>query len=185
MNTQSKSQITGFKAVNGGKIQIEVSENKNTGNVLGLFNASDDKFSGSERKAWMTAEPADAKRLLPSLASKIDEVLSAGVGNSVECKADAVTATGIALRVEIKEAFEPLDDYQAENISSSVKQNPTKGTVLLADNNGIMSPIFSKTKIVGNEPNDVRIAHTAEIPLAEFNAQLAGATATANTEQVS
>lgn len=179
----SKALITAIKAVNNGKVQLELSENKQTNNVLGLLNASDDRFSNSSRKAWITGEPTDVKANFPALASAIDDVMAKGPGTSTKTKIAAILPNGIELRVEVRESFDPLDDYQKANITRSVKQNPSKGTVLLCDG----KPIFSKTFVVGNEPNDARITHNGEMPIAEFNAQFAAATNTvaANTEQVS
>lgn len=55
------------KGVKGGKIQLcfsQVVETETTpSNVLGLLNASDDRFNQQKpRYAWLTAEPADVKK---------------------------------------------------------------------------------------------------------------------------
>ena len=179
----SKANITGLKAVKNNKLQIEVSEVKGGVNVLALLNKSDERFKQSARKAWLTAEPVDAKALFPSLSSQIDEVIKAGQGTSIECNVPAIMSNGIHLRVEIKEALAPMDDWQEENIMRAVKQNPTTQEVLLHAN----SPIFSKTSVVGNEPVDERITHDSTMPIAQFEAQLAqamsGAVETTSAEQ--
>lgn len=181
----SKATITSVKAVKGDKVQIEVSEVKGGVNVLALLNASDSRFKQSARKAWLSAQPEDAKGLLPAISSFIDEVIKSGEGTKVECEVPAIMSNGIHLRVQITEDLQPLDDWQAENMIRAVKQNPQTQEVLLHNDH----PIFSKTTVVGHEPEDVRIQHDSTMPLAQFEAQMAtamsGATESTGAEQVS
>lgn len=186
MNTIN-AKITAVKAVQGNKVQIEVSQNKGGVNVTSLLNASDDRFSTSVRKAWTSGEPSDIKTRIPAISTLVDQVINAGVGNAIQCDILASMldddGNAIELGVQIKEATSPLDTWQEENITKAVKINPATQMVLLL--NG--APIFSKTSIVPNNAIvDERLSHDSEIPHNEFVAQLASVTAqvTATTEQV-
>ena len=68
------------RPVGGDKIQLEFAEIIQTpasGNsVLGMFNKSDERFTGrSARRSWLSAEPEDAKRLIPEIADYIDTAM--------------------------------------------------------------------------------------------------------------
>lgn len=182
MNNSIKTPatITTVKCAKGGKVQFEVSEAKGGVNVLVMFNASDDRFSQSATKAWLTGEPEDTKQLVPALAPFIDEVLKGGEGTKVECEIPAVAVNGLHLRVEINETLVPQDTYQEENMMKSIKINPSTQEVLLHGGN----PIFRRTKVVADEPNDVRIKYDSTMSIAEFEAQLANAMTEASSTTV-
>ena len=61
--------LVSARKVAGNKIQLEfaeiVKQQSTAVNALAVFNKSDDRFSqGKPRRAWMTAEPADASNIL-------------------------------------------------------------------------------------------------------------------------
>jgi len=178
-NVNTSAKLTAVKSINGGKIQLQFDQAKSSASALSILNADDDRFKQSTRKAWMSAEPTNAKEQFPAIASIIDEVVAGGVGTSKECDIPAVMANGLALAVQIEESLEPMDDYQKANIARSVKQNPQKKTVLLSGG----KPIFSKTTVVAGEPNDTKITYDKEMPLSEFVEALSPAAV--STEQVS
>tara|TARA_R100000656_G_scaffold98206_1_gene71255 strand:- start:63 stop:686 length:624 start_codon:yes stop_codon:yes gene_type:complete len=61
---QGETLLISARKVSGGKIHLEFAEviekKGQKQNILGILNASDERFSSSARRAWITAEPADA-----------------------------------------------------------------------------------------------------------------------------
>ena len=62
---QGQTLLVSARKVGGDKVHIEFAEvipNGKAQNILGILNASDDRFSANARRAWVTAEPVDATK---------------------------------------------------------------------------------------------------------------------------
>jgi hypothetical protein len=153
------SLLVQARKVAGGKIQLELAEVLTTSssvNPLGIFNKSDDRFSsGGARRAWLTAEPADAVETLGIILDdtaewKTDEmgrtILPLNILNPVA----TVGNNTHSLRVEVGETTEPTD-WQAANLETSAKRAGAGGAFIMHNGNHI----FSNTRVAFDEPNHV------------------------------
>lgn len=152
------SLLVHARRVNGGKVQLELAEviessDGGASNLLGMFNKSDDRFSsGGARRAWLTAEPADASKLLGIDLSPDNsgwmtddqgrEILPLNVLNP--------KVNGNTLRVRIVETTEPTT-WQAQNLERAAKRAGADGPFLLHGG----KYIFSNTEIVFNTAEHV------------------------------
>ena len=62
---QGQTLLVSARKVGGDKVHMEFAEvipNGKGQNILGILNASDERFSANARRAWVTAEPADATK---------------------------------------------------------------------------------------------------------------------------
>lgn len=148
--------LYGARLTNTTKIQLEFAEKISdvTPNVLQMFNASDDRFKRGARRAWLTAEPQDAARLLG-----IDEVLKRENFKEVtlaggkklqflELNVLNPTMNGQRLRVQITETTTPPDAYAMENIETTAKRKGKEGDFIT--HNGYH--IFTVSEVVMGEP---------------------------------
>jgi hypothetical protein len=146
------SILISFKGTSTSKIQITLGEKVATRSVnpLALLNASDDKFNTTSkaRRAWLTAEPSDAKTYFPQYASQIDEAAAGDKSTEVFVGDLNPSIAGQVLRVEINETTTPTA-YQASNVESTAKVNPSTGELQLSGG----KPIFSNTRVVFGTPN--------------------------------
>tara|TARA_R100001594_G_C4048065_1_gene264511 strand:+ start:2064 stop:2669 length:606 start_codon:yes stop_codon:yes gene_type:complete len=129
------------RKVNGGKLQLEFAEVIKNGkgmNVLGILNKSDERFSSSARRAWVTAEPNDAEE-------------SFGINFGVDAGWEATdrgeilfldilnpTIDGTRCRVQINETVEATE-WQEENKSRAAKRKGKDGDFITHDGNYIYS----------------------------------------------
>ena len=139
------------RKVSNGKIQLEFAEivkaNKNI-NVLSILNKSDERFSSSARRAWVTAEPNDAQ-------DSFGINLGVDAGWEATPKGDMLfldilnpTIDGTRCRLAINETTEATD-WQAENITTAAKRKGKDGDFIT--HNG--DYIFSNTSIVLSDSN--------------------------------
>ena len=138
-----------LKTSNPDKVQLEFAEKtrgieNSPSALLGLLNASDDRFSSGARRAWKTAQIVDVAKLMnincgddASWVTDPDrgkEVLPLGILNP--------TIMGYRCRVQILETVEPTE-YQADNVETSAKRKGAEGEHIL--HNG--QYIFSNTEV--------------------------------------
>lgn len=164
--------LTTARKVNGGKIQLELLEviPQNV-NPLGLFNRSDERFSSVKpTRAWLTAEPDDARRLMgidleviePDTYTKHDgstiEVYPIGIPNpvAIEGKMKYELKVQITESTDIDEVFpnESSKKYALENLNEKVKKHGNGG-FLFKDG----EPIFRTTTVVFDKANHTYCKH--------------------------
>ena len=146
------SILASFKGTSTSKIQITIGEKvpSKSGNPLALLNASDAAFNttAKARRAWLTAEPSDAKTYFPQYASQIDEAAAGDKSTEVFVGELNPSIDEQVLRVEVKDTTIPTA-YQASNIESTAKVNPSTGELQLFEG----KPIFSNTRVIFGKPD--------------------------------
>ena len=143
--------VRAIKTSNEGKVQLEFAERMrslegSSSALLGLLNASDERFNNGPRRAWMTAEITD-------IAKQMSDI---NVGDDAEWEHDAdlgrdVLNLGIEnpmikdfrLRVKIVETLIP-DEYQKENVETAAKRRGAEGAFITHGG----KYIFSNTEVV-------------------------------------
>lgn len=156
-NTMNSGNVDSLKAgqtllvnarkVNNNKLHLEFAEIINATtrptSALGLLNKSDERFSSSARRCWMTAEPADAAEVFginlgadaPWEMTPKGEVLELNILNP--------EYSGVRFRVIVQETTEPTE-WQAENLSKAAKRKGKDGGYIT--HNG--DYIFSNTDVI-------------------------------------
>tara|TARA_R100000234_G_scaffold118990_1_gene100739 strand:+ start:2386 stop:2970 length:585 start_codon:yes stop_codon:yes gene_type:complete len=141
--------LVSARKVKNDKIHLEFAEiinNQSAVNVLGLLNKSDDAFSSRARRAWVTAEPADATEFFgcdfgPTAAwymSEKGEMLDLNILNP--------TMNDVRCRIKIEESIEGTD-WQNENIKTAAKRKGKDGDFITH----LGAYIFSNTSVVLSE----------------------------------
>ncbi len=150
------------RKVSNGKIQVEFAEKIQSKdrpmNALSLLNASDSRFSSGARRAWVTAEPADAYERLGINFGDDGEWYDTEKGEMLDLM---ILNPGVDLygnkvyfRVLITETTEATE-WQLDNIERAAKRAGKEGDFITT--NG--QYIFSNTSAV-LAPQGVEIAHT-------------------------
>lgn len=155
---EQEPMLLTVRPVSGDKVQLEFAEIIQTpasnNSALGMFNESDERFTRkSARRAWMSAEPKDAKRLLPEIADQVDQAIEEERKVFIGLK-DPVTSTNKELMLQVNEEHSPESDWEVENLKQSAKQDGN-GNYLLKGN----KLIFSHVRVVHTEQNHVFIQH--------------------------
>ena len=134
--------------VNGGKIQLELAEKLESNgevNLLQMFNASDDRFSRGARRAWLTAEPGDAEKILGIELTKFDTNINGKPAMMLNVLNP--TVNGMRMRVQITETTVPTE-WQAGNIDQAAKRRGKDGDYILHKG----QYIFTQSDVVLKEP---------------------------------
>lgn len=134
------------------KVQLEFAEKiGQETNLLGMFNASDDRFSSGARRVWMTAEIADAEAKLGLAAGTISGIKAETMDNGKECHYlnilnPKIQIGGVdkALAIQIVETTTPKDEYDRDHVETRAKRAGSDGPIMR--HNG--QPIFSYTQLV-------------------------------------
>lgn len=131
--------LVSVRPVAGGKVQFEIAEhvvNPNLGlSLVSLLNASDERFQqGKPRRAWISAEPADAIKYFPAIEEKIKQAVKLGEEakkNGKEPKSvepilvnllgPSIADTPIHLQVIEKTSSELEEEYAHSSTSESRK----------------------------------------------------------------
>lgn len=170
--------LIGARQVGGGKIQLEFAEKISASdkpmNALSLLNKSDSRFSSGARRAWATAEPADASEALDINFGDDGEWYSSERGEEMDLYMLNPETSGLRFRVQIIESVEPTE-WEADNIDRAAKRAGKDGdfithngnyifsraaVVLLADEESpVHSFLKSDTAAIGAKPN---LAETAD-----------------------
>lgn len=148
------------KGVKNGKVQLCFSQivesSKTNTNVLGLLNASDERFTQSKpRYAWVTAEPKDVKAQfdIDVDSLKQGDVLEIG---AVDPRMASFPET--ALNIQITETTEG-SDYDVQNFETRAKRAGKDGDFIMKD--GLY--IYVNTTVVPGEPKHVIITDTERV----------------------
>jgi hypothetical protein len=160
--TSGKSLLVqAVKTTNPSKIQLEFAEKTqgmegNANALLSMLNASDERFTSGARRAWVTAEIADASKMFGiNFGDDADWVMDPNLNKEVlPLGIENPTLNGFELRVQIEETLEGTE-WQLQNIETSAKRRGKDGDYIT--HNG--KYIFSNTRVVplkkGVEPKHV------------------------------
>lgn len=155
---EGQTALLTIRPVKGEKIQLEFAQvipTPASGNtVLGMFNESDDRFTGrSARRAWLSAQPEDAKKYLPEISDEVDKAIDEDrkvfVGNI-----NPETSNGKQLLLQVTEDHSPSSDWEVENLKQSAKQDGNENYLLKGG-----KLIFSHVDVVADEANHTFIQH--------------------------
>ncbi len=166
-------KIQKLRAVANGAFQLEVSDNEVVRpgarpNLLTLLNSDDSRFQNNARLAWIKTTPKMGNEYFGIPLDTFEDMVE---GDEIELDIKNPEINGLKLRVEVKEATTPFDDYQKANTKRAAKSIEIKGgtlkstTLKLNDNIDdssigqrayFMSPegelVYSKTEVVLGEP---------------------------------
>jgi len=153
---QGQTLLVSARKVNGGKLHLEFAEviekKGQAQNILAMLNASDERFSSSARRAWITAEPADATKLFgvdlgPAAAWEMTEKGEVLFLNILNPSID-----GTRCRIQIIETTEATE-WQEANADRAAKRKGKEGPFITHEGNYI----YSNTNVV---TSDVAPTHT-------------------------
>ena len=155
--SSQKLILESAKGVKNGKIQLCFSQVINTGkqptNVLGLLNASDDRFNQQKpRYAWMTAEKHDVKAQFGIDLDGLNEgdVLEIGMEDPrLASYADS------PLNIQINETTEG-SEYDVANFETRAKRAGKDGDFIMKDD----MYIYVRTSVVVGEPDHFTFSDT-------------------------
>jgi len=153
--------VQAVKTANPSKIQLEFAEKTqgmegNANALLSMLNASDERFTSGARRAWVTAEIADASKMFGiNFGDDADWVMDPNLNKEVlPLGIENPTLNGFELRIQIEETLEGTE-WQLKNIETSAKRRGKDGDYIT--HNG--QYIFSNTRVVplkkGVEPKHV------------------------------
>lgn len=164
--------LVSARKVKGDKIHLEFAEQikAKAGNLsaLSLLNKSDDRFSSNARRAWVTAEPADAEDYFgvdfgptaPWYASDKGEMLDLDIFNP--------TMDGVRCRLIIDETIEGTP-WQVDNIATAAKRKGKdgdyithKGAYIFSNATIQLTNIEDTSKLHNFLPADSQIVTTEE-----------------------
>jgi len=150
--TPGQCLIVQARSVANGKIQLECAEkleSSNSNNPLSIFNSSDKRFTSNARRAWLTAEPQDAEKLLDLPAGTLTQGYSENdYGHSVKPLNILNPKVGdLNLRVKITETIQPTE-YQMMNLETAAKRKGKDGDFITHKG----KYIFSNADVTFGEP---------------------------------
>lgn len=148
--------LVNARKVANGKIQLEFAEvldNARAENILGMFNASDERFSNGvgARRHWMSVQPDSASSLLGIDFSKGDYQLNNNGHEVMELNVLNPTVEGKRLRVQIVETTKPRNEWEAENFETRAKRKGKNGDFIT--HKGMY--IFTQSSVVFENPVNV------------------------------
>jgi len=148
------------KGVKNGKVQLCFSQiietSKTNTNVLGLLNASDERFSQSKpRYAWVTAQPADVKAQFGIDVDSLKQGDTLEIG-AVDPRMSSFPET--SLNVQVNESTEG-SDYDVQNFETRAKRAGKDGDFIMKD--GLY--IYVNTTVVPGEPKHVILTDTEKV----------------------
>lgn len=145
-----KLVLESAKGVKNGKVQLTFSQIVKTGtagtNVLGLLNASDDRFNQQKpRYAWVTGQKSDIEKQFGISLEGLNEgdVLEIG---EVDPRLEAYPDT--PLNIQIVETTEG-NDWEVENFDRAAKRAGKDGDFIMKD--GMY--IYIRSTVVAGKPS--------------------------------
>lgn len=148
------------KGVKNNKVQLCFSQivesSKTNTNVLGLLNASDERFTQSKpRYAWVTAEPKDVKA---QFGIDVDNLKQGDVLEIGAVDPRMASFPETALNIQITETTEG-SDYDVQNFETRAKRAGKDGDFIMKD--GLY--IYVNTTVVPGEPKHFIITDTERV----------------------
>ena len=142
--------LCGARKVNSGKIQLEFAEIIQTSDrpvsLLTLLNKSDDRFATRARRAWITAEPADAAEAFDINFGDDGDWYMSEKGEVMDINMLNPTYNDVSMKLRIFETTTP-NKWQETNLETSAKRRGKDGDYIT--HNG--DYIFSNTDMVLTE----------------------------------
>jgi hypothetical protein len=139
--------LCGARKVNSGKIQLEFAEIIQTSDrpvsLLTLLNKSDDRFATRARRAWITAEPADAAEAFDINFGDDGDWYMSEKGEVMDINMLNPTYNDVSMKLRIFETTTP-NKWQETNLETSAKRRGKDGDYIT--HNG--EYIFSNTDMV-------------------------------------
>ena len=150
--------LVSARKINGGKISLEFAEIIKSGDkavsALTLLNASDSRFSGKPRRAWVSAEVVDAAKLFNINFGDDGEWIMTERGEMMELNILNPEHKDERFRLQINETTQGTQ-YQLDNIETSAKRRGKDGEFITNEGNYV----FSNTEIVMINKNE-NVTHT-------------------------
>lgn len=162
--------LVSARKVKNDKIHLEFAEivnNQTAVNVLGLLNKSDDAFSNRARRAWVTAEPADATEYFGIDFGPTADWYMTDKGEMLDLNILNPTMNDVRCRLMIEETIEGTD-WQNENITTSAKRKGKDGDYITH----LGAYIFSNTSIVLSEETPVHTILEPDVATATTSTQV-------------
>tara|TARA_R100000234_G_scaffold66845_1_gene40838 strand:+ start:707 stop:1291 length:585 start_codon:yes stop_codon:yes gene_type:complete len=138
--------LVSARKVSGDKLHLEFAEVINNGkaqNILGMLNKSDERFSSSARRAWVTAEPADATEYFGCDFGPTAGWEMTDKGEYLYMNILNPTIGGTRCRIQILETTE-ANEWQAENYKTAAKRKGKDGDFITHEGNYI----YSNTQVI-------------------------------------
>jgi hypothetical protein len=152
------------KGVKGGKVQLTFSQMVQTGNtstnILGLLNASDDRFNQSKpRYAWLSGQPSDI-----ATQFGIPQASLEGLTEGAELELDMVdprlmSNPEVQLNLQIVETTEGTE-YDVANFATRAKRAGKDGDFITTADGQY---IYVRTSVVAGPANHKLIANTKRV----------------------
>jgi len=162
--------LVSARKVKNDKIHLEFAEivnNQTAVNVLGLLNKSDDAFSNRARRAWVTAEPADATEYFGIDFGPTADWYMTDKGEMLDLNILNPTMNDVRCRLKIEETIEGTD-WQNDNITTSAKRKGKDGDYITH----LGAYIFSNTSIVLSEETPVHTILEPDVATATTSTQV-------------
>jgi hypothetical protein len=162
--------LVSARKVKNDKIHLEFAEivnNQTAVNVLGLLNKSDDAFSNRARRAWVTAEPADATEYFGIDFGPTADWYMSDKGEMLDLNILNPVMNDVRCRLKIEETIEGTD-WQNENITTSAKRKGKDGDYITH----LGAYIFSNTSIVLSEEAPVHTMLEPDVATATTSTQV-------------
>lgn len=162
--------LVSARKVKNDKIHLEFAEivnNQTAVNVLGLLNKSDDAFSNRARRAWVTAEPADATEYFSIDFGPTADWYMTDKGEMLDLNILNPTMNDVRCRLKIEETIEGTD-WQNDNITTSAKRKGKDGDYITH----LGAYIFSNTSIVLSEETPVHTILEPDVATATTSNQV-------------
>jgi len=162
--------LVSARKVKNDKIHLEFAEivnNQTAVNVLGLLNKSDDAFSNRARRAWVTAEPADATEYFGIDFGPTADWYMTDKGEMLDLNILKPTMNDVRCRLKIEETIEGTD-WQNDNITTSAKRKGKDGDYITH----LGAYIFSNTSIVLSEETPVHTILEPDVATATTSTQV-------------
>lgn len=147
---RNKLTLEKARMINGGKVELTftqvVETEKKAKNILGMLNASDERFNvGNPNKtmAWVSAVPSDAEALFGIDFSSLENV-----GDEMELNVVEPKINGELLNIQIKETTKG-SDWDFANLEKSAKRAGKDGDFIMTADSEY---IFRKASVVAGEP---------------------------------
>ena len=149
---KGETLLVNARKVSNDKLHLEFAEIINATtkpmSALGLLNKSDERFSSSARRCWLTAEPADAADVFGVNFGSDAAWEMTPKGEVLELNILNPSHLGERFRVIVQETTEPTE-WQAENLEKAAKRKGKDGGYIT--HNG--DYIFSNTDVIQTNDN--------------------------------
>lgn len=152
------------KGVKGGKVQLTFSQmiktNNTPANILGLLNASDDRFNQSKpRYAWLSGQPSDIATQFGIPQTSLD-ALAEGEELTLDMVDPRLMSNpDVQLNLQIVETTEGTE-WEVANFETRAKRAGKDGDFITTADGQY---IYVRTTVVAGEPQHKLIANTKRV----------------------